>query len=243
MSLCKYPIARKTTWGILGGSMLVAAFLAGCPSITVEQMELDAESVTSESFTLLATVEVVEEDPAVDDDGNLGGGRGALGVWLPPGWEATAARLMGPQDQDMVEMTPLADAAGHFPPTFPYVEGAWFAFVSECENIAEGTFLYDVEIDIAGDGNQTAVTFGVSAAQFNDEGSNAPTPTEVSVDLEAATIEVSEPPPAPATAGLAECASIPYEEPDDEGGCGCSVPGATRKVEKTSLLKLITRAL
>jgi hypothetical protein len=243
MRLCNNPIGRKSTWITLGASMLTVAFLAGCPSISIDQLELDAETVTSESFTLLATVEVAEEDPAVDDDGNLGGGRGVLGVWLPPGWQVTGARLMGPQDPAMVEMAPLTEPDGHFPPPFPYVEGSWFAFVSDCANIEAGTFFYDAEIDIEGDGSQTAVTFGVTTALFSDEGSNAPTPTEVSVDLESATIDVREPLPAPAPAGLAECGSIPYEDPADEGGCGCAAPGVDRSGAHTSLIGVFAGAL
>jgi len=243
MRLRNSPLIRKRNWIAMGISTLVVAFLAGCPSLTVGQIGLAPESVTSQSFTLTARVRVVEEDPAVDDDGNLGGGRGVLGVWLPPGWEATAARSMGPDDTELVAMTPLADAGGHFPPPFPHVDGQWFAFVSECANIAAGTFDYGIEIDIAGDGSQTSVTFGVSTALFADEGSNGAAPTEVTVDLDAATVQVREPPAGPASAGLAACASIPYEDPAEEDGCSCSSPGALRAQTRPSLLVLITRAL
>lgn len=243
MSYHNNPFARKTTWVALGASMLAAAFLTGCPSLTVDQIDLDADTVTSESFTLTATVEVVEEDPAVDDDGNLGGGRGALGVWLPPGWEVTGARLMGPDDADFAELTPLEDADGHFPPPFPYVEGSWFGFVSECDHIEAGTFLYEAEMDVQGDGSQTEVTLGVSTALFDDEGSNGSAPTEVRVDLTAATAEVRDSPAAPATAGLPDCESIPYEEPDDKGDCGCSSPGASRSPSRPALLDLFAAAL
>jgi hypothetical protein len=221
----------------------VVAFLAGCPSLTVEQIELESDSVTSESFTLSATVRVVEEDPAVDDDGNLGGGRGVLGVWLPPSWEVTGARAMGPQDTELVDLTPLDDDDGHFPPPFPYVEGEWFAFVSECENLEAGTFDYEIEIDVLGDGSQTEVTLGVSTALFDEQGSNGAPPDEVRVDLEAATAEVRPAPQAPAPAGLATCESIPYADVGGDDGCSCSSAGVSRAQTRPSLLELIARAL
>jgi len=243
MRLRNNPFARKTPWLAPVIVASAAALLAGCPSLTIDQVDLDAETVTSESFTLVATVEVVEEDPPVDDDGNLGGGRGLLGVWLPPGWEATGARLMGLEDADFAALSPIEDAAGHFPPPFPYVDGAWFAFASDCENVPEGTFQYEIELDVQGDGTQSEVVFGISAALFNDEGSNGPVPAEVRVDLDAATAEVRESPAAPASAGLAECESIPYEEPADDGGCNCSSPGALRAPVRPSLLGLVAAAL
>jgi hypothetical protein len=238
------PLAQKTVWLALGASVLAVAFLTGCPSLRVAQVELDQETLTAQSFTLRAQVEVTEEDPAVDDEGNLGGGRGVLGVWLPPGWQATGARLQGPGDTSHAELTPIDDAAGHFPPPFPYVPGDWFAFVSACNHIEEGSFDYSTEIDIEGDGSATAVVLGVSTALFNDEGSSGPVPTEVAVDLEAGTAEVRQPPAAPAPAGLVQCESIPYEETSAGSGCSCSHPGvSTRHDSRFSLLGILSIAL
>ena len=68
---------------------LLTALLAGCPSFQLTQVEIAPGSIDGQRFTLNATVSVTEEDPPVDDDGNLGGGRGVLGVWLPPDWTVT----------------------------------------------------------------------------------------------------------------------------------------------------------
>jgi hypothetical protein len=238
------PFARKTIWLALGASTLAVAFLTGCPSLRVAQVDLVPESLTAQTFTLSAQVQVTEEDPAVDDEGNLGGGRGVLGVWLPPGWQVTGARLIGPEDTSHIELTAIEDAAGHFPPPFPFVPGSWFAFVSACNNIDEGIFDYAAEIDVEGDGSSTAVTLGISTALFNDEGSNGPVPTEVAVDLEAGTAEVRQPPAAPAPAGLVQCESIPYEDTSAESGCACSHPGVSiRQGSRFSLLGILSTVL
>ena len=150
---------------------------------------------------------------------------------------------MGPDDTELADLTVLDDGKGHFPPPFPYVDGGWSAFVSECENIAAGTFEYEVEIDVQGDGSATEVTLGLSTALYNEEGSNGSPPTEVSVDLGAATVDVREKPAAPAPAGLAACESIPYEDPADDGGCSCSSPGAARSAAHVSLFDLIAAVI
>jgi hypothetical protein len=240
------PPRSKVFWPALAVSTLAVAFLTGCPSLTVTELDLAPGSINADQFTIQARVEVKEEDPAVDDDGNLSGGRGIVGVWLPPGWQATAARISGPQDTAFAEMAPVEDADGHFPPTFPHVPGSWFAFVSECDNIEAGVFLYDVEIDIQGDGSATAVTLGVASALFNDEGSNGPVPRELHVDLAAESATLSELPAAPASAGLAQCESIAYEEPADDSGCSCVHPGASPpgpSAARWSLLQLLRSVL
>jgi hypothetical protein len=237
------PTTRRWIWAAPAGAMLAAALLSGCPSLTIEQVELDAETLTSESFTLTATVRVVEEDPPIDDEGDLGGGRGVLGVWLPPGWAASGARIAGPDDTSLSELTPLEDAAGHFPPAFPFTPGDWFAFASECENLPAGTFIYEIEIDIQGDGSQDELTCGVSTALFDDGGSNGPAPIEIQIDLAAGTAEVREPPPAPAPSGQPSCESIPYEDQNDDSGCTCSNPGAAGGRVDAVLLGLLSALL
>ncbi|MCP4601738.1 MAG: hypothetical protein GY847_14685 [Proteobacteria bacterium] len=223
---------RKTVHGAavrvaLLSVMLANTFLIGCPSLRVAQISLKPNSIAPSRFTLQAHVEVVEEEPTVDDDGKLAGGRGVLGIWLPFKWAATAVRLSGPGDTAYVELAAITDAEGHFPPPFPYTPGSWFAFVSGCNNIGKGTWIYDVEIDIQGDTSEISITLGVAAALFNEEGSNGPVPTEVQVDLANGTAKVRQPPAAPSTTGLRSCKSIEREQcSDNTEGCSCSYPGS-----------------
>jgi len=100
-------------------TVLAGAFLSGCPGLEVEDISLVPGSVDGQSFTLQGRVIVIEEDPAVDDNGDLGGGRGILGVWLPPGWEATGARVQKPDSSEFIDLTAVDDGDGHFAPTFP----------------------------------------------------------------------------------------------------------------------------
>ena len=211
---------------------LLAVLLPGCPSFQLTQVEIAPDSIDGQSFTLTATVSVTEEDPPVDD-GNLAGGRGVLGVWLPPDWTATGARVKDPDSGAFTDLIAITDAAGHFPPSFPRVPGSWFAFVSMCDNVPEGTSTYQLQIDIEGQGTETVVTLGVAVAMFNDAGSNGPVPREISVDLGAQTATVRQLPPALSSAGLDECPSIPYEEAKNNG-CGCALPGKPDR--STSLL-------
>lgn len=216
-------VGRRAALPVVAGLALLAT---GCPSFRLVAIDLAPGSIDDAGFTLAATVEVTEEDPPVDDDGNLDGGRGVLGVWLPPDWQATAARAAGPDDDALVELTPIDDAAGHFPPTFPYVPGTWFAFVTDCDHVPEGVREHQVEVDVEGPAGATAVTLGLAAARFDDAGSNGPVPTEVTVDLGAATVAVREAPAPPASAGLAACESIRYEDAADDDSCGCATAGA-----------------
>lgn len=207
--------------------VLVAAVVTGCPQLEIEGVSLSAGSTDAATFSLFATVTVTEDDPAVEDDGDLSGGRGLLGVWLPEGWTATAARLRAPGETAFSALTPVPDGDGHFPPPFPWVPGAWTAFASPCANVAEGAFEYAVELDVEGPAGATAVVLGVATAIFDDAGSNGGRPVEVAVDLAAGTASVRAAPAAPASAGLAECAAIPYGEPAGDGdGCACAAPGS-----------------
>jgi len=210
------------------GAILVAAGLltAGCPSFEVDEIQLVEDSVTSEGFTVAAIVTVTEEDPDVSEEGDLSGGRGILGVWLPPGWAVDEARVKGPDDDTPAALQPLDNADGHFPPTFPFTPGAWFAFASDCQNIPEGVFEYDIEVDVSGDGSADQVVMGLSTARFDDGGSQGPVPTEVMVDLTAGTVSVREAPAAAAPSGLEECPSIPYQDAASGEGCTCAAAGS-----------------
>ncbi len=220
-------------------AMIVAAVLCGCPSFAIDNIGLVDGTVTTKSFTISATVKVVEEDPAVDDNGDLSGGRGVLGVWLPPGWEAQGARVMEPQAAEPVNLAPIEDGDGHFPPTFPRVPGTWYAFVSDCENIEKGAFAYEVEIDVEGDGAETSLVMGISTTQFNKDGSGGPVPREIAVDLVGVTAEMNALPPQPEPTVLVECESIPYEDPQAGDGCGCSTTGTPTRGLWLGLLKLL----
>lgn len=223
----------------LAASIIVVGIAAtGCPSFSVEQIDLLDGSVSTEGFTLTATIVVTEEDPAVDDQGDLSGGRGILGVWLPPGWTADEARVRGPLDSDFSTLAPVADGEGHFPPTFPFTPGSWFAFASGCQNLAEGEFEYEVQLDVSGDGSSSEVIVGISSALFDDAGSQGPVPWEITVDLAGATLSVLDKPAAPASAGLDECASIPYEDAPADDGCSCDSVGTSGR--SVSLLGIVT---
>lgn len=219
-------------------TMFVAAALCGCPSFTIDSIGLVDGTVTTKSFTISAAVKVVEEDPAVDDNGDLSGGRGVLGVWLPPGWEAQGARVMEPQAEGPVNLVPIEDGDGHFPPTFPRVPGTWYAFVSNCENIEKGDFAYEVEIDVEGDGTETSLVMGISTTQFNEDGSGGPTPREIAVDLVEESAVMTALPTQPQPAVLVECESIPYEDPQAGDGCGCSTTGTPTRGLWPGLLNL-----
>jgi hypothetical protein len=210
------------------GFCAVAALAAGCPGFEVADVHLASSSAQAASFTLAATVIVTEEDPALDDNGDLEGGRGLLGIWLPPGWAATAARVKAPSDASFVPLVAVPDGDGHFPAPFPWVPGAWTAFASPCGNVAEGTFEYAVEVDVSGPAGATDVVLGVSTALFDEAGSNGAAPSEIAVDLFAASLTVRAAPAAPAPAGLEQCAAIPYGDEPSSGGdsCACAAPGA-----------------
>jgi hypothetical protein len=87
----------------------------------------------------------------------------------------------------------------------------------------------------------------VSAAVFDEAGSNGPTPTEVRVDLDEATVEVRDPPAAATQTGLAACEPIPYEDPAGQNGCSCSVVAASSlasgRAGRIALLDLILAAI
>ncbi len=219
-------------------AMLVAAALSGCPSFTIDNIGLVDGTVTTKSFTVSGTVNVVEDDPAVDDNGGLSGGRGVLGVWLPPGWEAQGARAIEPQAEGPVNLVPIEDGDGLLPPTFPRVPGTWYAFVSNCENIKEGAFAYEVEIDVEGDGTETSLVMGISTTQFNKDGSRGPTPREIAVDLVEGSAVMTALPTQPKPAVLVECESIPYEDPQAGDGCGCSTTGTPARGLWQGLLNL-----
>jgi hypothetical protein len=220
-------IERHAGRGIVAalGGCAVAALAAGCPGFEVEDIALASSSVDDAAFTLTATVVVKEEDPAVDDDGDLSGGRGLLGVWLPPDWAVGEARIQGPDDEGFAPLAPIPDGDGHFPAPFPWVPGAWSAFVSPCDNVEEGTFEYLVEVDVSGPAGATEVVLGISTALLDEEGSNGSAPLEARVDLAAGTVDAREAPAAPASAGLDACAAVPCEEPAEEG-CSCAAPGS-----------------
>ncbi|HUT78061.1 MAG TPA: hypothetical protein VM285_10265 [Polyangia bacterium] len=207
------------------GGCAVAVLASGCPGFEIEDVALASSSVDDVAFTLAATVVVTEEDPAVDDNGDLSGGRGRLGVWLPPDWEVVEARVRAPEDAGFAALTPIPDGDGHFPAPFPWVPGAWSAFASPCDNIEEGTFEYLVEIDVVGSASGTDVVLGISTALFDEAGSNGAPPVEAAVDLAAGTVDVREAPAAPASAGLDACEAVPYEEPPKDA-CTCAAPGS-----------------
>jgi hypothetical protein len=227
--------------GVTAGLFVFVGLVAtGCPSFTFEQISLAEGSVTADRFTVEALVSVLEEDPAVDDEENLSGGRGILGIWLPPGWSADEARVMDPQESGFTALQPISDADGHFPPTFPHAPGNWFAFVSACDNIAEGEFEYLVQVDVSGDGSSSEVTMGIAAALFDDTGSRGPVPTEVSVDLHDGTVTIAKTPASPASANLDECEPIPYGDTPTNDECSCSAPGSPRQeIELLELLFLV----
>ncbi|MCP4610614.1 MAG: hypothetical protein GY845_18040 [Planctomycetes bacterium] len=211
-------------------AMLACVFLAGCPSLRVAQIDLKPDSTTAERFTLQVRIEVVEEEPVVEEDGKLAGGRGVLGVWMPPGWKTAAARIRSPDETVFSDLAAIADAEGHFPPPFPYVPGSWFAFVSDCYHINQGTRTHNVEIDIQGNGSKTSVTLGVAAALFNEEGSNGPVPTGIRIDVAAGIAKVRPPPAAPPPVGLPVCESIEHRQSTgDNQGCSCSYPGGPHR--------------
>jgi hypothetical protein len=219
---------RRISRGLAALAVCAAAELAtGCPQLEVDDVSLASSSIDDAAFTLTVTVVVTEDDPAVDDNGDLAGGRGLLGVWLPPGWAVDAARFRASGEADFAPATPVAEGDGHFPAPFPWVPGAWSAFASPCENVGQGTFEHAVEIDVHGPPGATGVTLGISTALFDENGSNGAGPTEVAVDLSAGTASVREPPAAPAPAGLEECAPIPYDEASPPGeACSCAATGA-----------------
>jgi hypothetical protein len=231
---------RKRVYGGLAAlaGCAVAALVGGCPELVVEDVGLASSSAETAAFTLAATVIVTEDDPALTEDGDLSGGRGLLGVWLPPEWEATEARIKAPGDAGFSQLTPIPDGDGHFPAPFPWVPGAWFAFASPCANIAKGIFEHQVEVDVSGPEGAAIVVLGIATALFDDAGSNGANPVEVTVDLPAGTAVVRGAPEAPASAGLEACAAILYDEPLDED-CACAAPGARRETGPRLLAALL----
>jgi hypothetical protein len=217
----------------------LAASLTGCPQLEVEDVSLASVSAETAAFTVSATVVVTEDDPAVDDDGDLSGGRGLLGIWLPEGWAATGARVQAPGAADFAALTQVPDGDGHFPPPFPWVPGAWSAFASPCDNIEEGIFEYGVEIDVSGPEGATGVVLGIATALFDEAGSNGGRPVEVAIDLSAGTADVRAAPAAPTAAGLTACEAIPYEEPPDDD-CTCAAPGVRRDDARGLLAALLS---
>jgi len=217
----------QATWWLVW----LAPLVVGCPSIDIADSGIVEGSAGPGRVTLRAVFDVDEEDPSFDDDGNLEGGRGVLGVWLPPGWsvlDATAHHLNGGE----VPLLPLDDAAGHFPPTFPRVPGAWHAFATGCQHLPEGSFTYEVEVAVVGPEEDTELTAGITAAVLIEGGSNAAVPAQIDVDLAAGSATGPDPNDEPPSTGLEQCAPAVYREPSREEmnvGCECGVIAATNR--------------
>jgi len=213
---------RLGTFLVVGLALLAT----GCPGLTVRSVALVPESVAPGRFTLAVAVEVVEEDPSINDNGELDGGRGILGVWLPPGWTVAAARIALPGTDEQVVLEAVTDADGHFAPSFPRVPGGWSGFVSPCQNLDAGSYLYDAELDLVGPATEPTLSLGLAAALFSDDGSNGPAPRQVDVDLAAGTATLLALPSPPAPTGLAACPGAPHDE-TMENACACTAPGVS----------------
>lgn len=220
--------------------------LGGCPSYKVTGFELVPGSAKPGAFSLGFQLEVTLPESEPDEGPYSLEGRGLIAVWLPEGWKATGMRIKGPGQEAYADLELQPELLPALPVTFPYVPGAWWSFVTDCQEIGEGVHVFELVADASGPTDETKVTAGIAIELFEGEVEASILDSEIAVDLEQTTaIEVlvpgrhgekvesslepcQEPGPEPdeEEEDLCDCPKCPAQVGRGKRGCSCGAVGS-----------------
>jgi hypothetical protein len=159
------------------------SLLAGCPTVTLSKIVLKDGSVTATSLTLQAEV-IVEETEEVDAEaGSANEGRAVVALYLPQGWNVSAARMKSPQESATRKLIPVPQSAVQFGETFPDVPGQWWAFASNTQTVLTGKFVHNVELDVTFPKKSKGAEVGVIIAVLADDMDEVPAPQVFDIGL------------------------------------------------------------
>ena len=149
--------------------LLVAlVLLAGCPTVKLTSVDVKEGSVSATGLTLSAKV-TVEETEAVEPGAEASNeGRAVVGLYLPMGWTVAAARVKSPQESTARRLVPVPQSAVQFAETFPQTPGQWWAFASNTQSVATGSWVHDVELDLTFPKKTKAGELGMSVSVLQE---------------------------------------------------------------------------